>query len=126
MKEKKLYVVPKLAEQYDLSTDGIISPDEVLYWCKMNSLILILSFTKLMNLCRVNEQFGQMVTLITQVVKDAVTFTGFLTVWICLFSLLFQINGIIIDKPNPEAVTYEWDDQDFVYPQMSVMKMNGI
>ena len=106
--------------------DVALPPDDLLFWCRMNSFILIFNALKLMNLVRVHEEFGKMVTLVKQVLLDAKTFTLFFATWVILFSLLFQINGIIIESPNPEDVTYEWDVQDFDYPELSTMVMNCI
>lgn len=32
----------------------------------------------------------------------------------------------MIERPDPEAKTYEWDVQDFDYPELPTMVMNAI
>ena len=76
-------VIPK-----DADDKNALHPDDLLYWCWMNTFILIFTSLKLMNFVRVHDKFGKMVHLVRQVLADAVTFTLFLAAWVFLFSLL--------------------------------------
>ena len=59
--------------------------------------------------------------------KDSFTFTCFFFVWVVLFSLLFEINGIIIDvPPKPATGTTSKDYDDFEYKSVPKMIMNCI
>ena len=72
----------------DADDKNLLPPDDLLYWCWMNTFILIFTSLKLMNFVRVHDKFGKMVHLVRQVLADAVTFTLFLAAWVFLFSLL--------------------------------------
>ena len=62
----------------------------------LNSAMIIQAFVKVMFYLRIQEGFGLLVDLVSECLTDAVPFTVFLGMWICLFSVLFRLLGLEI------------------------------
>jgi hypothetical protein len=60
------YIIPGMADEFE--TKGFkglkLEPDDMFFWCLMNSFILIFTSLKLMSFVRIHEEFGRLTTLV--------------------------------------------------------------
>jgi hypothetical protein len=77
----------------ELTQDG---KEELVKWVFIHSLIILLIAFKLMFFMRVNEDFSNLVELVSSVFSQIGPFTVFLAMWMIVNSLLYNISGIQI------------------------------
>lgn len=77
---------------------------QLVFWIVMNSLLMINSLIKILFFLRIYSKFGMLVQLILSVIIDIKNFIFFFILWLILFSLLYRIAGIKIDRDHYKNV----------------------
>lgn len=85
-------------------TGNTLKAWQLVFWIVMNSLLLVNALIKILFFLRVYEKFGMLVQLIITVILDIKNFIFFFFLWLVLFSLLYRIAGIKIDRDDYKNV----------------------
>jgi len=87
-------MVPNSQRSPDDSAETV---NEIVIVSILYSLLLLVAAYKTMFYIRVYESYGQLVELVTRVMKDVVTFSVFFIGWLLLFSFMYQTIGIEVE-----------------------------